>query len=128
MLKKQKIFNHVVAALVEQSEFSALEGRCKYRGPNNTKCAVGHLIPDDKYHRQIEGRLAHDYEVVRLFDPKFVNPRGDLGVEFLRDLQTYLHDSLFYQPFDLETFRAAAWKFARKYGLKVDVNLFEKKG
>lgn len=27
---------------------------CMYRGHDNTKCAVGHLIPDDKYREEFE--------------------------------------------------------------------------
>lgn len=29
--------------------------RCKYRGANGRMCAVGCLIPDDKYDREMEG-------------------------------------------------------------------------
>lgn len=29
--------------------------KCAYRGENGTKCAVGCLIPDDKYYPAIEG-------------------------------------------------------------------------
>ena len=28
--------------------------RCLYRGPNGTKCAIGCLIPDDKYEERFE--------------------------------------------------------------------------
>jgi hypothetical protein len=28
---------------------------CSYRSPNGTKCAAGHLIPDELYERQMEG-------------------------------------------------------------------------
>jgi hypothetical protein len=30
------------------------DGSCLYRGPDGTKCAVGCLIPDDVYHRDME--------------------------------------------------------------------------
>lgn len=39
-----------------QGSFEVLGGlvRCLYRGPNGNKCAVGHLIPDDKYVPEME--------------------------------------------------------------------------
>lgn len=30
-------------------------GSCKYRGPNDTKCAAGHIIPDHLYRGCMEG-------------------------------------------------------------------------
>lgn len=32
----------------------------------NRKCAVGHLIPDDKYHPDMEGRGVHRLDLVAL--------------------------------------------------------------
>lgn len=29
---------------------------CLYRGPDGKKCALGHLIPDDQYRHDMEGR------------------------------------------------------------------------
>lgn len=53
----QDIFDKIVLALINQKEKSvdALTGSCRYRGPNNTKCAVGYLIPDDLYDPNMEG-------------------------------------------------------------------------
>lgn len=51
----QRIFDFVVARLAEQGKASTVgeqrDGslKCVYRGDNNTKCAVGHLIPDELY-------------------------------------------------------------------------------
>lgn len=52
----QKIFNKVVQHLHDQGEPSIENGVCKYRGPNNTKCAIGALIPDSSYDPKMEGR------------------------------------------------------------------------
>jgi hypothetical protein len=52
----QKIFNKVVQHLHDQKEPSIENGNCKYRGPNNLKCAIGALIPDSSYDPKMEGR------------------------------------------------------------------------
>lgn len=63
---EQELFDRVVGHLAQQkvksaefSEPTALypEGRwaCLYRGPNNTQCAFGVLIPDSVYSSKLEG-------------------------------------------------------------------------
>ncbi len=51
MLSAQQIFDRVLAAIRAQGVPSIIideQGlRCRYRGPNGLKCAVGHLIPDN---------------------------------------------------------------------------------
>ena len=57
----QEIFDVSTKALIEQG-FPSYDpdygGTCYYRGPNGTKCAIGHLIPDDKYDPDFEGQNA----------------------------------------------------------------------
>lgn len=50
-MTEQEALNIIVPFLYEQTCKSETEdGRyCLYRGPNNTKCAVGCLIPDSEY-------------------------------------------------------------------------------
>lgn len=49
-MNSQTIFDTVVRHLWAQGKQAADDnGSCLYRGPNGTKCAVGILIPDDKY-------------------------------------------------------------------------------
>lgn len=51
----QEIYNVVLFGLRKQGVASVEPGKgCRYRGPNGAKCAVGMLIPDDKYHWEIE--------------------------------------------------------------------------
>jgi len=58
----QEVFDFVVQALIAQGRGSAVKDadgvRCKYRGPEGTMCAVGHLLPDELYYRDLEGRSA----------------------------------------------------------------------
>lgn len=49
-LNRQEAFNKVYVGLLTQNCKSISKGgSCVYRGQDNTKCAVGFLIPDDKY-------------------------------------------------------------------------------
>lgn len=51
----QEIFNRVCAHLVGMKERSMRATiKCAYRGDNGAKCAIGCLIPDDKYNSDIE--------------------------------------------------------------------------
>ena len=55
----QEIFNKVVTHLFTQGRPARdEEGHCMYRGPNKTSCAVGCLIPDEKYKLCMEGKSA----------------------------------------------------------------------
>jgi hypothetical protein len=46
----QELFDTVVAHLLKQNKKSlGTDGFCKYRGDIGLKCAIGVLIPDDKY-------------------------------------------------------------------------------
>ena len=63
----QGIFDYVVAKLAEQGKRSRIsyEG-CKYHGPGGTKCAVGHIIPDDLYIPEMDQN--HGYSISRLIE------------------------------------------------------------
>lgn len=60
----QEQFDHVVSNLRKQRVASTVSDPnddnypgCAYRGENCTKCAAGHLIPDDRYHEEMENVL-----------------------------------------------------------------------
>jgi hypothetical protein len=59
--KAQEVFDKVATHLLRQKEKSvALFNQfsyplCAYRGENGTMCAVGCLIPNEKYHTGMEG-------------------------------------------------------------------------
>jgi hypothetical protein len=48
-LTLQQIFDTSTAALLAQGKPALENGRCRYRTADGCKCAVGHLIPDDRY-------------------------------------------------------------------------------
>jgi hypothetical protein len=54
---KQQIYDYVGEFLLKQGRKSVSTGRlpkCLYRGPDNTKCAIGCLIPDKLYKPELE--------------------------------------------------------------------------
>lgn len=49
-MDKQEMLNTVVPFLIRQGKPSMnTKMKCMYRGPDGTKCAIGCMIPDDKY-------------------------------------------------------------------------------
>lgn len=52
----QEVFNRVALHLLQQNHRSAdALGTCSYRGEEGRRCAVGCLIPDDRYMASLEG-------------------------------------------------------------------------
>lgn len=51
---EQEIFDFVVEFLLKQNKQAKIANLCAYRGEDNTKCAVGCLIPDDIYCDEME--------------------------------------------------------------------------
>lgn len=56
MRTAQQLFDTAVGALLAQGVRSFDDGMCRYRGPDGTKCAVGHLIPDEVYDEAMESK------------------------------------------------------------------------
>lgn len=72
-LDNQKVLDKVIAHLFQQRYRCQLFSSCAYKGPNNTSCAVGYLIPQELYDRGMEGEpvqtLIKRYKgVASLFD------------------------------------------------------------
>lgn len=54
----QKAFNKAVKFLLKQNKKSIdNNGKCLYRGPNNTRCGAGVLLPDRLYRKEMEGQV-----------------------------------------------------------------------
>lgn len=57
----QEVFDTVVRHLYAQRRQAiSTDGRCKYRAPGGLKCAVGVLIPDDKYTAEMDWSATQD--------------------------------------------------------------------
>lgn len=95
-LTRQEIFTKVLTALRAQgvASYDASGDGCQYRGPNGTKCAVGHLIPDDFPIGTWEGKRASALGN-EVFEAMNVGHNEDL--EFLEALQ-YTHDDHMPKP------------------------------
>lgn len=82
-MQQQEVFDVVVAHLFTQRRQSLTSGFCAYRGVEGTKCAVGVLIPDDVYNKDMEEKcvdeLVHQhYEVLPRFLIDYAKLLGDL--------------------------------------------------
>lgn len=103
MRTKQQIFDIVVEHLRKQRETSLSEnGSCAYRGTNGLKCAVGCLIPDKKYDKNIEGA---DVCCPIVYQRLPQDCRTHLGM--LRDLQV-VHDNRNVEGWEEEFVEIAA--------------------
>lgn len=100
-----KVWNHFV---VNKSSPSVnVKGGCFYRGPNNTKCAAGVLIPDDLYSPTMEGitfySLLRGYPALK----KYFNGCNGLLIRQMQlchdgVAQTYWDDPAFYTHMEYE--------------------------
>lgn len=69
MKSRQETFDRVAQALAAQGRQGRSKGSsCKYRGDDGTKCAAGHLIPDEDYHPKLEGGIVERSPLRELFD------------------------------------------------------------
>lgn len=54
-MDQQEIMEAAAKHLLAQGERSTLFGTCQYRDREGRMCAVGVLIPDERYHEDMEG-------------------------------------------------------------------------
>lgn len=66
-MTRQEMFDKVVNHLLTQNKRCSVEDvyytnglKCLYRGSSGLKCAIGCLIPDDKYDPMMEGMVAYN--------------------------------------------------------------------
>lgn len=91
----QEIFDTSVGGLIKQG-CQSVDGVCRYRGPNGTKCAAGQLISDEDYERFGEGIEGSSWRSSRFnSETRGVDLYYDLSDEvhnFISQLQN-VHDS-----------------------------------
>ena len=91
----QTIFDKVALHLIKQKAKAIKAGGsedplCAYRGDDGLKCAVGALIPDDKYRPYFEGSSLC-YHTPNTALARAAGLRTDLQLKLAADLQT-VHD------------------------------------
>lgn len=114
-MNKQEIFDKVYSALINQGEPSVNGGVCAYRGANGTKCAIGHMIPDDLYDPEFEGKTIHgmyNATLESIFQVDNINPY----LTFLSDLQRAHDITLNYHG--LEAWKRQMRLIAESYDLE----------
>lgn len=100
----QETYDIVKKHLLCQMKHSKTGYSCRYRGDNGLKCALGALIPDEKYGSEMDGQIYYIDDLI-----------VDLGLtqspDFLGKLQS-IHDG--YMP---EEWAARLSAFAADRGL-----------
>jgi len=62
-MTRQELFDRVVKHCNRQGMRSMLYGKCRYRAGRGASCAIGGLMPDGVYSKDLEGLQAHDLPV-----------------------------------------------------------------
>ena len=109
----QRYFDRSVEEILKQGRpCRGNSGNCRYRNSsNNTKCAIGHLIPDKKYKNEMEG-----FGISSLIIKDLVPSRWKRYESFFVQLQR-AHDNSSESNF-VHDFEINAKRVAEKYNLE----------
>lgn len=57
---RQELFDNAFKGVIDQGRpaYDDAADSCMYRGPDGTKCGIGHSIPNSKYRKSMENRGA----------------------------------------------------------------------
>lgn len=91
-----EILETVTTALLKQNKQSkkaitSSDGICAYRGDNGLKCAIGHLIKDENYNPELEGKGVSNIDVQKALFKNGINIYN-LDVETLLFGLQNIHD------------------------------------
>lgn len=88
----QKVFNVVYRHLMKQNKKSGSGIFCRYRTKCGLRCAIGALIPNRLYHKDIEGSPVYDLLCINTDIRYHIKKRfGDCNMSLLDGLQK-VHD------------------------------------
>ena len=90
-MTSREIFDKVKKALLSQGKRSKGKDFCLYCSPTGLKCAIGHLIPEEKYTDEIEGMSITEFpdDILQCILPSDKTEKD--GIDFLVELQN-IHD------------------------------------
>jgi hypothetical protein len=120
-MTNQEAFDKALAAMrlqgkpsfktVEREDMS-VDAYCAYRGDNGLRCAIGALVPDERYSPAWDVEEKNVYKIQD--DLVFLG----LGLEFMLELQRAIHDgpATSDKPF-LEEVEVGAKAFAKRFHL-----------
>lgn len=87
-MKTKELLKKAIESVIAQGECSINDAcLCVYRGSKGLKCAVGHLIDDEHYHRSLENMTAHDEAVILAVQKSIGRDLSREESGFLRALQ-----------------------------------------
>ena len=99
-MNRQKVYDTVKKHLLKQKSrsesFSMVNESstgCLYRGPNGKKCAIGCLIIDGRYSKNIEGKGVSN-PIVKNALYAWAKPKTENDENFLSELQS-IHDDCY---------------------------------
>lgn len=112
----QQAFTRVWQKLTEQGEAATMDGnpyRCRYRGADGNKCAVGHLISDADYREEMD-----EIGPINFLSDKGLVPKNlhHLDITFLENLQ-WAHDHILRIK-GLKQWQSRMREIARKWNLE----------
>jgi len=115
-MNKQEQFDVMYRGVMQQGGPSVEEmtngGRCLYRGPNDRKCAFGHLLSDELYEPEFEGKSAD--AVIRALSlsnkPAAIQFVNSTDMSFCRTIQR-AHD----RASGVESIRASDEEFLKEF-------------
>jgi len=118
-MDRQQIFDTGLNGLIKQGH-RAMTGApkyCVYRTPTGAKCFLGHSIPDNEYDPEFEREIPHLYSPLKAI----FGAEDQADIDFLREAQSRLHDSLPDVDFTQHLLTRAK-TFAKQYNLEFNPN------
>lgn len=119
MMTLQQIFDTSASHLLTQNAKSEIDtGRCRYRGPDGRKCAIGILITEECYDRSLESFSSSSEKVLQALQCSEVidDTSDDTDEARLMAALQSLHDT---QP--VEAWREILGRIARNFDLETTV-------
>ncbi len=98
-MTKREYYDLLVQSARDGTFPSIRDGSCLYRGPGTKKCAVGLLIPDELYDREMEHYLVTDFPDTLI---SRILPEG-LSLSDLSRIQA-LHDEFYNSTWNARKF------------------------
>jgi hypothetical protein len=89
----QSVFDRVCNHLLTQMERSTNEKHCLYHSGDGLKCAVGVLIEDKHYYKNIEGSTLYNSDVNNSLQKSGINVNGDDKMFNMLEYLQQLHDN-----------------------------------
>lgn len=126
-MKNQEVFNLVWDHfIVKKNGPGYFNDRCTYRGEDGSRCAVGLIIPDELYFREVEGervteierRLSHPLASVRENTKRLMEFFNQFDIDFLQDLQD-AHDQCAAEQNFTPSFKECLYEIAERYELTI---------